>query len=97
MSKLNAIRIDTKDNVVTAITTIQKGEAVLYSAPSEQEKLFTLDNINLGHKIAIKKIAEGSHIYKYGESIGTATKDILPGQHVHIQNIMSNRGRGDLR
>ena len=33
---------------------------------------------------------------KYGNPIGTATTDIAAGSHVHIHNVSSGRGRGDL-
>jgi hypothetical protein len=33
---------------------------------------------------------------KYGSTIGTATDDIQPGEHVHTHNVASGRGRGDL-
>ena len=39
--------------------------------------------------------AEGAVVYKYGQPIGIASREILPGQHVHVQNLESDRGRGD--
>jgi altronate dehydratase small subunit len=32
---------------------------------------------------------------KYGLSIGTASQNIKAGDHVHVHNVESNRGRGD--
>jgi altronate dehydratase small subunit len=37
----------------------------------------------------------GDSIIKYGEVIGVATREIAPGQHVHVHNLESRRGRGD--
>lgn len=54
------------------------------------------DLVPFGHKIAIKDIPEGEQVIKYGESIGVASKNIKIGQHVHVQNMESMRGRGDL-
>ncbi|VFS54652.1 Uncharacterised protein [Leminorella grimontii] len=34
-------------------------------------------------------------VYKYGESIGRATQAIELGEHVHVHNVESERGRGD--
>ena len=34
-------------------------------------------------------------VTKYGEEIGIATTEITAGEHVHIHNIDSIRGRGD--
>ena len=87
---INAIIITDKDDVVTAITDLKKGEKLL--------KEFVLkDAIPFGHKAAVRDIACKNGVIKYGESIGRATKDILIGQHVHIQNLESKRGRGDLK
>ena len=44
-----------------------------------------------GHKVAIKPIAVGEPIRRYGQIIGFATIPIAPGQHVHMQNC----GMGD--
>ena len=43
-----------------------------------------------------KNIDSGENIIKYGEIIGKASKPIKTGEHVHVHNIESTRGRGDL-
>ena len=48
------------------------------------------DIIPMGHKIANKDILKGEMIIKYGMPIGKATKDILKGENVHINNIKTN-------
>ena len=53
------------------------------------------EDVKFGHKFAIKDIKKGEHVIKYNESIGTATKDIFTGEHVHVHNVESDRGRGD--
>lgn len=35
-------------------------------------------------------------VIKYGEIIGKASVEIRKGQHVHVHNLESLRGRGDL-
>ena len=49
-----------------------------------------------GHKVALRTIAAGEPVIKYGSPIGTATADIAAGAHVHTHNVASGRGRGDL-
>ena len=49
-----------------------------------------------GHKFSLSKIEANSPVTKYGEVIGIATVTIKPGDYVHIHNIASMRGRGDL-
>ncbi|MFQ5657413.1 MAG: SAF domain-containing protein [Candidatus Methylomirabilales bacterium] len=41
-------------------------------------------------------MARGAPIIKYGQVIGRATVEIAPGDHVHVHNMESLRGRGDL-
>jgi len=47
------------------------------------------EDIPAGHKAAVKAIAKGEHVYKFGYSIGIAQQDIAPGQWVHTHNLKS--------
>jgi altronate dehydratase small subunit len=51
--------------------------------------------VNYGHKFAVRDIAQGEDVLKYGEVIGRATAAIPTGTHAHVHNIESLRGRGD--
>ena len=85
--------IDPKDNVATLVSENgTKGATV----QADELSITLLDDVPFGHKFAIKPIPNGTQVLKYGYSIGTATRDIQPGEHVHIHNLESNRGRGDL-
>jgi hypothetical protein len=53
------------------------------------------DRIPRGHKVALRPIARGEAVVKYGSAIGTAVSDIAAGAHVHTNNVESSRGRGD--
>lgn len=84
--------IDEADNVVTNVADeIPAGTEV----DVKGTVIETVDDIPYGHKIALRPIAEGEEVIKYGLSIGSATEDIPAGSHVHIHNVESNRGRGD--
>jgi (2R)-sulfolactate sulfo-lyase subunit alpha len=50
-----------------------------------------LEDIPLGHKIALRDIANGENVLKYGRPIGHAVADIKKGAHVHVHNLKSNR------
>jgi arabinonate dehydratase len=50
-------------------------------------RLLTRDAIPAGHKVAIQRISNGSPVHRYGNVIGFATRDIAPGEHVHVQNL----------
>ena len=51
------------------------------------------DNVEIrddGHKYALRDIAEGENVIKYGMPIGHATKPIAKGEHVHVHNVKTN-------
>lgn len=76
MDKL--LKIHPFDNVAVALVELKKGEEG------------ALADIPRGHKIALKNIAEGENIIKYGMPIGHALEDIAVGAHVHTHNVKTN-------
>jgi (2R)-sulfolactate sulfo-lyase subunit alpha len=50
-----------------------------------------MDDIPLGHKIALSDIEKGETILKYGQDIGKAIADIRQGQHAHVHNLKTKR------
>ena len=48
-------------------------------------------DIPIGHKIAIKALAEGDTVIKYGTDIGRVVADIGVGEHTHVHNIKTKR------
>ena len=98
MLKMNdsgkALKINPKDNVATALGEIAMGaEADVMSEDGSLDRVKALDRIPIAHKMALTEIAVGENIIKYGESIGAATRDIRPGEHVHVANVKSLRAR----
>jgi len=89
---MKAVVMDEKDNVATAIVSIKKGERVRIG----EKEIEVLDDIPQGHKFAIREIKAGEVVIKYGEVIGIATKEITPGEYVHIHNVKS-RYQGDIK
>lgn len=91
-----ALQINDMDNVATVFNDINIGEEVIVQdKKGTKVSLASESQIVFGHKIAIKDIKKDDKIIKYGEEIGIATKDIAHGEHVHIHNLDSARGRGD--
>ena len=76
MDKL--LKIHPLDNVAVALAELFAGEEG------------ALSNIPRGHKIALKNIAGGENIIKYGMPIGHALEDIAAGSHVHTHNVKTN-------
>lgn len=92
---MTSIVMSNEDNVATLLKDVEEGEHVFYFFEETKENVITKQNIPFGHKVAIKPIAKGENVMKYGEVIGAATYEIIPGQHVHVHNIEGIRGRGD--
>jgi altronate dehydratase small subunit len=91
------IHLHPADNTVTALADLAAGESVLFAGgPGPEEAVsFTLPGaVPYAHKFAAVLIPKGSDVVKYGEVIGEATADILPGEHVHVHNVVGKRARG---
>jgi altronate dehydratase small subunit len=91
-----AIVIDVKDNVATLLADVVANDQVQVMIGDKTTETKVRENIQFGHKFAMKTINKGQNVVKYGEVIGQATQDIGEGQHVHVHNVESLRGRGDL-
>ena len=80
------LQLSPHDNVAAARQTIAAGERVLIAG-----QMVTVEQeIPPGHKVAVRPIAVGQKVIKYGAPIGSATRDIAPGQYVHTHNIKSD-------
>jgi altronate dehydratase small subunit len=90
-----AIVMKPADNVATVVEDVDPGTAVNIAVANGQQTVRVLEKIAFGHKFATRDIKKDEMIKKYGEVIGIATKDIKAGQHVHVHNLESTRGRGD--
>ncbi|SDI19188.1 UxaA family hydrolase [Desulfosporosinus hippei] len=93
--KKQAVVINPKDNVATVVADLSANSIVHFFIDQTEHELTLLEDIPLGHKIAIQEIQAGEDIIKYAESIGAATELIQPGRHVHVHNMESLRGRKD--
>ncbi|WP_028548149.1 MULTISPECIES: UxaA family hydrolase [unclassified Paenibacillus] len=91
----DALVMDSKDHVATAIKDLEKGQKIAYRVQDQVREVVLLDAVPFGHKIAIEDVAQGTDIRKYGEVIGRTTTEIKAGQHVHVHNVEGIRGRGD--
>ena len=54
-------------------------------------KIQSLDEIPLGHKIAMTDLNEGDTILKYGHDIGKVVKSTKKGEHVHVHNVKTKK------
>lgn len=87
--------VESEDNVATFIREVEEGETVDVPIGEEARTITVTEDIPFGHKIALEDIGQGETVYKYGLSIGYASRDIEAGDWIHTHNVDSNYGRGD--
>ena len=80
---MKLIQIHPSDNVAVALADIAAGE----SLPFADGSVTAVEAVARGHKIALRAIAAGEPVVKYGNAIGLAKTDIAPGQWVHVHNV----------
>ena len=91
-----AVILSPRDNVATALADLKAGENLKLKAGDQTLDIKLNAAVPFGHKFSLADIKPGSPVIKYGEVIGTATAEIKPGSYVHVHNLASARGRGDL-
>jgi altronate dehydratase len=80
------IRLSEDDNVGVATSTLAPGDMLVGGAL----ELVARDPIPFAHKVALRPIAAGEKVIKFGVPIGSATAAIEAGRHVHVHNIKSD-------
>ena len=93
--KKQAVVIDPHDNVATLVDDFAADTLIHFFLGGSEQSILLLQDIPLGHKFALRDIKPKEKIIKYAESIGVATTLILAGQHVHVHNMESQRGRAN--
>ena len=86
MQKLYIVR--EQDNVGTAVDGLKAGSAVTIGAVLGS-RIEILQDVQDGHKVALRDIEKGEKIVKYGAPIGEATRNIGKGAWVHLHNMKS--------
>ncbi len=81
-------RIHSSDNVAVALKDLKAGEMAAAGAASVTVR----EDIKSGHKVALRNIAPGENIIKYGFPIGTASAPVPAGAWVHTHNMKTRLG-----
>jgi (2R)-sulfolactate sulfo-lyase subunit alpha len=84
------------DDVGVATMDLAAGEVVqavtLEGDPVSEIRL--ADDVPLAHKVAMRAMDAGHDLIEYGRAIGSTSKDIAAGAHVHTHNLRSRRWSG---
>jgi len=72
-----------------ALDAIQAGTEARVLGAQEEASVKVRQEIPFAHKVALRPIAKGESIVKYGAPVGIATTDIAAGDWVHTHNVQS--------
>jgi altronate hydrolase len=89
-SASDVIVIDPIDSVGVARAALRPGDVVRAGDAGE---VVVRSRIPRGHKVALCDLSPGEPVLKYGAQIGVATVPITRGDHVHLHNLVTVRGR----
>ena len=84
---------DRDDAGVVVVEGVESGQMLCgwFMETDRTTEIKTLGPIPLGHKVALRDIAEGDDVLKYGEVIGRACADIPAGSHLHVHNTKTKK------
>jgi altronate hydrolase len=83
MTDQTAVILHSDDNVAVALRALEAGTPV----EAGGQRVVVRTSIAAGHKLATRRIARGSAVTKYRQTIGIALSDVEPGEHVHVHNV----------
>jgi altronate hydrolase len=78
-----AIHLHPSDNIAVARVPIAAGQELRLDGVAVTAE----DSIPAGHKVALRAIAAGESVIRYGQLMGRARMRIEPGRHVHTHNV----------
>ena len=91
---IHCVLHDPRDSVAVVVVEGVAAGATLTGRILDVERTITLlcvQDIPLGHKVALKDMAVGDTVIKYGIDIGKVVKPIRRGEHAHVHNIKTKR------
>ncbi len=91
---IHCVLHDADDTVaVVVVEGVQAGTAMT-GWVMDDDRTITLDarqDIPIGHKVALKDMAVGDTVVKYGIDMGKVVSPIKKGEHAHVHNIKTKR------
>ena len=85
---------DARDSVaVVVVEGVAAGTAMTGWIMDEDRMIDVkaLQDIPIGHKVALADMAVGDTVLKYGIDMGKVVAPIKKGEHAHVQNIKTKR------
>ena len=86
---LRAALLRPLDDVATALVDLSRGSSLCVSNGPVTRDVTLVDDIRTGHKFAVRALASGLRIRKYGEYIGRTSQPVAAGEWVHEHNLVT--------
>jgi (2R)-sulfolactate sulfo-lyase subunit alpha len=85
---------DAKDTVAVVVVEGVTANMALKGWIMDEDRMIDItakQDIPIGHKVALKDMAVGDTVWKYGIDMGKVVVPIKAGEHAHVQNIKTKR------
>lgn len=85
---------DAKDTVAVVVVEGVKAGTAMTGWIMDEDRMVEVraeQDIPIGHKVALKNMAVGDTVWKYGIDMGKVVAPIQAGQHAHVHNIKTKR------
>jgi (2R)-sulfolactate sulfo-lyase subunit alpha len=93
-SMIHCVLHDPKDSVAVVVVESVKAGMQLTGLILDEDRTIELpctQDIPIGHKVALRDMAVGDTVIKYGVDIGKVVQPIRKGEHAHVHNIKTKR------
>ena len=91
---IHCVLHDPNDSVAVVVTEGVKAGETLTALILDEDRTIEIPckaDIPLGHKVAMKDLAVGDTVIKYGIDMGRVVAPIKAGEHAHVHNIKTKR------
>ena len=91
---IHCVLHDPDDSVAVVVVEGIKAGTALTGLILDEDRTIDLEcrqDIPIGHKVALKDMAVGDTVIKYGVDIGRVVQPIRKGEHAHVHNIKTKR------
>ncbi|MGZ9059338.1 MAG: flagellar biosynthesis protein FlgA [Burkholderiaceae bacterium] len=93
-AKVHFVVHDEHDSVgVVVVEGVHAGDELTGWIMDQDKTLHTkvLNDVPIGHKIAIRDLTNNDTVIKYGTDIGRTIAPIKVGEHLHVHNVKTKR------
>jgi (2R)-sulfolactate sulfo-lyase subunit alpha len=91
---IHCVLHDANDTVAIVVVEGIKAGMDLTAWIMDEDRTISLkaqQDIPIGHKVALKDMATGDTVLKYGIDMGKVVAPIKAGEHAHVHNIKTKR------